>query len=203
MGKYSKVIDKLPRYMGDEPKYQERVEATKRSILDNSIEESIPEPILAAAVNLLQHSLRKDIEPALKMMAEATGSKQRYASTYGLVYKFLRDIKEELEAHESNVNLLLEAYGQLLDEQLEVECSTAVTLDNGFNVRVQKEPYTQIKDKEAFRKWCIENGYENEMQLYWQTANGICKERLLEGLPEPAGVELYSKPKVVVTKPRA
>lgn len=200
MGKYSHVIDKLPRYMGEEPQYQKRIEATKDQVLA-STRSAISDEQLAALVRALQNGLRQNVEPALKAFIEGAGDK-RWASQYALIYKYLRDVKEELEAQLSNVNLVIEAYGSLLDAQLEVEGTSGVPLDNGWSVRVQKEPYTKIVDKDAFRKWCIANGYENEMQIMWQTANGICKELLLEGEPNPDGTELYSKPKIFVTKPR-
>jgi hypothetical protein len=201
MGKYSHVIDKLPRFMGEEPKYQEKVEATKKAILNSPFPEGLSESVLEVAVNEVKTELKHIIDPVLQTFQEATGTK-KWGSQYALIYKNLRAIKDEIESYESNVNLLLEAYGQLLDEQLEVEGASGVTLDNGYNVRVQKEPYVKIEDKEAFREWCLANGYEKEMQLHWQTANGIAKELLLEGEPEPSGTKLYSKPKIVVTKPR-
>jgi hypothetical protein len=202
MGKYSHVIDKLPRYMGEEPKYQEKVEATKAQILESPFTEGLSESALEAAVKTVATKLEETLPDILKDFLRATGSK-KYASQYGLIFKNLRTVKEELEARLSDVNLVMEAYGQLLDNQLEIEGASAVTLDNGYNVRVQKEPHMKVTDKEVFRKWCIDHGYENEMALHWSTANMICKDLLLEGEAQPDGTELTAKPKIVVTKPRA
>lgn len=76
---------------------------------------------------------------------------------------------------------------------------TMIKLADGTKLQVQPEPYGQVKDKEAFRQWCIANGYERQMQLWPSTMNSICKERLVEGEPLPDGCEVFRRPRVVFT----
>ena len=75
-----------------------------------------------------------------------------------------------------------------------------VRLLEGGSVSVQMEPHGKVTDKEAFRKWCIADGLENELQLWPSTMNAIVKKRVLEGLPEPDGVEAFSITKVILRK---
>lgn len=124
-------------------------------------------------------------------------------------YISLRNTKNELEEAEKRVNLRIAAYEQLLVESQEIGAAgwgeygvkeNALRLPTGATIRVQTEPYAQVKDKEAFRLWCLANGYERQLQLLWQTTNAIAKERLLDGKPEPDGCETFAKTKVVLAK---
>jgi hypothetical protein len=197
MGKYSHVIDTLPRYLGTEPKYQERVDAVKQKICASEI--VINDELLKDALGVALDTVKKKVTGVCGALIEARGPKN-YASTYAFIYTQIRAVKEELEAHLSNLNLIETAYTQLMQDQFEVEGSKSLTLESGGNVRIQLEPYTKVEDPDAFRRWCIDNGMENELQLPWMTANSLCKARLSEGEPEPDGVKLFSKPKVVYTK---
>jgi hypothetical protein len=118
-------------------------------------------------------------------------------------YAALRRQEEELEEKLKEVNLSKTAYEQLLDEQFEAEGITSTKLTDGTSVRTQPEPYAVVKDRDAFRRWCIANGYENSLQLPWQTANAILKERLEGGEEMPTGLDAFIKTKVVLTKGEA
>jgi len=76
----------------------------------------------------------------------------------------------------------------------------ALRLPDGSTVRVDQEPQARVMDKEAFRLWCIANGYERQMKLHHGTMNGIVKERALAGEPGPDGTETYAYTKVVFVK---
>lgn len=124
-------------------------------------------------------------------------------------YTTLRELKDQLKAQLSTVELQIEAYEQLLAESQEEGGSgwgqfgvkpNALRLQNGDTIRIQPEPYGKVTDKEAFRQWCIANGYERQLQLWPSTMNAIVKERLLAGDPEPDGTEAYSYTKVVLTR---
>src|SRR5262245_28362792 len=132
-GKYAGVINKLPRFAGEEPKYQEKVEAVKSKIIADDPLASNSSAVLAKA------------------------------------YVKLRTQKEELERIEFDVNLELEAYSQLLNDRFEVEGISSVTLDTGETAARYVEPYATVRDREAFRLWCIMNGYEAQMTLPWTT----------------------------------
>jgi hypothetical protein len=116
------------------------------------------------------------------------------------VYITLRRMKERVQADLSAINLRIAAYEQLLDESQESHADgwgkygvkhNALRLPSGDTIRVQPEPYGQVKDKEAFRRWCIENGYEGQLQLWPTTMNAVVRERLVAGEPLPDGTEVF------------
>lgn len=124
-------------------------------------------------------------------------------------YVNLRKKADDLEDQLSVLNLLMEAYEQLLTASQKAKQPAwgryganpnALRLPDGNAVRIQPEPYANVKDKELFRQWCIRNGYENQLQLLWQTTNSITKERLIAGDPEPDGVQATVSFKVVWQK---
>ncbi|MEN6605886.1 MAG: hypothetical protein ABFD60_01485 [Bryobacteraceae bacterium] len=115
-------------------------------------------------------------------------------------YVALRLQQNELEAKMENIQLSLEAITQMLETQYEADGTTSIRLVDGFSVTLQIEPYALVKDRDAYRKWAIAEGLERLMALPWQTTNSITKERLLTGKPEPDGVEVYAKTKLVLRK---
>lgn len=112
-----------------------------------------------------------------------------------LVKKEQDRIEEEL----STCNLLVEAYRQIVHMFFEKAGVESINVD-GRTVSVYPEPYPKIEDREAFRLWCLKNGYEREMVLNFQTAAALVKERLLAGEPEPDGITVTVKNKVGVYK---
>ena len=112
----------------------------------------------------------------------------------------LRTEKKEIEEDLSKINKYLAAYEQLIETAYEQEGTSSIRLASGPSVSIQYEPYSTVQDKEAFRKWCIENGLENSLSLAWQTMNSLTKERLLKGEPEPDGVKAFVKTKFVLRK---
>lgn len=124
-------------------------------------------------------------------------------------YIALRAAKDGLKAQLSSVELKIEAYEQLLTESQENQedgwgrygvKDNALRLPTGDTIRIQPEPYGKVVDKEAFRLWCIANGYERQLQLWPSTMNALVKERLLAGEPEPDGTEAFSYTKIVWVK---
>lgn len=127
-------------------------------------------------------------------------------SALGKEYARLRAEQERLETEQYDVGLRIEALTQMLIETHEADDSewgqygaadNALQLVTGGSIRVQKEPIGQVTDKEAFRKWCIKNGYETQLQLWPSTMNAIVKERLLTGDPGPDGTDIFLKTGVV------
>ena len=124
-------------------------------------------------------------------------------------YVSLREKKREIEEELGALNLQITACEQLLAASQEAGAEgwglygvkdNAIRLPNGDTVRVQLEPSGKVVDKEAFRLWCLANGYERELQLWPSTMNALVKERLLAGEPEPDGCEAYSYTKIVYTR---
>lgn len=136
----------------------------------------------------------------------ATGLAKDYASW--------REQKERIEDELREINLFLEAATQLLVASQEEGADgwgqygasdNALRLASGDKIEIRREPYGQVKDKEAFRQWCVDNGYERQMQLWPTTMNAIVKERLVNGDDLPDGTEVFAKDKIVFTafKPEA
>jgi hypothetical protein len=107
-------------------------------------------------------------------------------------------IEEVLKAE----GLRLDALTALLVERYEDEDTSSIKLSDGGSVRVQIEPYASVEDRAKVRRWCIDNGMEELFTIPWATLNSVTKERLLDGEPEPDGVKIFLKNKVVVTKPK-
>lgn len=212
-GKYSGVIDKLPRMVGSDPDHADKVAAVKRLILegDPADPDCPPEPRTAA----------------------------HFASRYADV----RRAKDELSKQEKELNVLQQAYTELLIDQYEAEGIHSLELEDGGTVRVQSEPYARVEDKDKLRDWAINTcqccghhkdyhqlvrgvgcsgtskmsnefgveeehpcgcrGFENlerELAIPWQTVNSITKQALLDGQPPPAGVQAVALFKPVFTK---
>lgn len=133
----------------------------------------------------------------------------RDATRMAEAYVEHRRRKAAIEETLGQLNTVIAAYEQLLAESQEQGAEgwgaygvkpNAIRLATGETVRVTREPQAKVVDKEAFRRWAIANGYESQLQLMWQTTNGIVKERLLAGEPEPPGTEAYSYTKIVLVK---
>lgn len=118
------------------------------------------------------------------------------------LYAELRQEEKALETQVKELNLRIEAVTQLLvtsqDSGDEAwgqygASPNSLRLPSGDTIRVQSEPYGHVVDKEAFRQWCIANGYESQLQLWPTTMNAVTKERLLAGEELPTGVEVFRR----------
>ena len=125
---------------------------------------------------------------------------QRHASTIAQTYVMLRIEAEEAAAVLDEIKTRLTAVMLIMNEQYEVEDTLSLTLKGLGSIRVQPEPHAIVMDKERHRLWCLDRGWEESMVLPWGTTNRITKELLLDGKPEPAGVEAFMRPKVVFTE---
>ena len=111
---------------------------------------------------------------------------------------------EKTAAKESldGINLRLTAYEQILTDQFEAAGITQVRLESGETISTQIKPYARVADKQAFRQWCLANGLEEALVLPWTTTNALVTDRLVEGLPEPDGIDTYKQTTVVLRKGR-
>jgi hypothetical protein len=201
-GKYAGIIDKLPRSFNTDPDYQEKVNAIKQQILQPAPDSSTPEDRKELSSDAIEEFVLEitAMQQVLNdnMIRSLGGA--LHASKLARIFRDLRVIKKMFDEQEKVLNILLDAYGQLLVDQYEVEGTSSLKLDDGASVRVQYEPHATVVDREANRKWAIANGLENLLSLPWQTVNALTKESLLKGEPEPDGVSATSYPKVVYTK---
>jgi hypothetical protein len=165
MGKYSRVLEGLPRYRDGEQKYLDKVEDAKTTIRQSG-----------------------------KSSTGLSLSNQ---------FRELRQRKKDLAKQLSDLNVIIEAHTQILVEQFEVEGVSSMRFsldaDDKRLIRVQSEPYAQVTDRDVHRKWAIDNGLERSLMLPWQTTNALAKERLLAGEPEPDGVTVFVKDKIIMS----
>ena len=103
----------------------------------------------------------------------------------------------------SEINVRLIAIEQYLVDAFEQVGVTGIKLDSGESISTQIKPWARVQDKRAFRQWCVDNGYEDALALPWQTTNSLVSDRLVEGLPEPDGIETFKQTTVVVRKGKA
>jgi hypothetical protein len=167
-GKYSEVVKTLSREPVKDTAYQTRVDEKKAEIL-RTLQEVTPESL-------------------------------------GKAYAMSRALKDDIEGELSLLNLELAALEQLITTSHEAgdpgwgaygASPDTVRLPTGASISVGVEPLTAVEDKEAFRVWCIDNGYEHQLQLWPSTANAMVKDRLLEGLSTPDGVRVYMRNKIL------
>lgn len=159
------------------------------------------------------------VQETKQLILEAEGVTWLPASRLTQDYVALRDEVDMIKAQLSDANLRLEAVSQMLQNQFEVEGVGSLTVSGVGNVRLQTEPYAQVKDKEVFRQWCINTcslcgthkdkhadadhrpmTLESSLALPWQTTNSTVKELLLAGQPEPDGIECFQKTTPVLTR---
>jgi len=191
-GKYSHVINTLPRLGMVEPERRDLVDAVKAEILAPATEdENLPRDLdLDRALGMIEGHIRE----LLRLVKRSTAGRP-WAAEFARAYADCRGVTARLGEWGSSLNLLLEAFQQLMVDQMEVEGVASMKIA-GHSVSTYLEPYAQVTDKEAFRVWCVAEGLERQMSLPWQTTNALTKARLLEGEPEPDGVTCYAKTKV-------
>lgn len=197
MGKYSHVIGSLPKSLGTEPEEQAKVNAIKAVILgpvDSEEEEMSSEVIEELVLEIA--AMQKLLNDALIRPVGANRTAARYAQ----LFKDVRILRDACKEQDKATSIIKTAYEQLLADHYEIEGITSLKLAEGGSVRVQEEPHGTVIDKDANRKWAIEQGLENLLTLPWQTVNALAKEALLRGDPGPDGVELSSRTKIVFTK---
>jgi len=124
----------------------------------------------------------------------------RHATALAKRYVEVRTAKDELKSQLESTQLEVTALEQLLADQYEAEGVTNLKIDGLGSVRVTPEPSAKVKDRDAFRLWCIDNGYERSLTLPWQTTNAVLKQRLTEGMNEPDGIEAFYRNGVFFTR---
>ena len=115
----------------------------------------------------------------------------------------VRAEKHEAKEILAAITVRLVALEQYLVDAFEHAGVTGIKLDTGESISTQIKPWTRVEDKRAFRQWCVENGYEDALALPWQTTNSLVSDRLVEGLPEPDGIETFKQTTVVVRRGKA
>lgn len=202
-GKYAHVLKDLPRSLGHEPEYQEKVNVVKAEVQAEpdgfGFRTAYGEPLTLEDIPNLLAEVKERMATVNNVLLLAAQGK-KWAAQYARVYAELRKVKEVFEAEESEVNLLIAAYEQLVVDYYEVEGVSSQAVVGLGTVRSQPEPHAQVTDRDKFRDWCVENGLMRSLNLAWQTTNAMVKERLLAGAAPPPGVEATCRTKLVFTK---
>jgi hypothetical protein len=187
--KYAHVVQNLPKYLGDDPGRLELLNKVRDEILATGEQNdfNVEAQILSTLVNVKTH-----VEAILAFGKRQIGIK-RDAAIFTKAYATTRTVVDTLGDLKSAAQLLLDAYERLMVEKMEEEGIASLRLESGASVSTYVEPYCKVVDREAFRTWCVYNGYEPQMQLLWMTTNAIAKERTLAGEAPPDGVEVTAK----------
>jgi len=196
-GKWRDIASKLPKLDDATPEREKVIgELVAKINADPGPEHEVADSV-DLEVDL--ESIGDDLEEVMDKILGLVAGK-RYAAVYAKSFVEVKRMKEFWKEQEKKINLIIEAYTKIMVKQYEVEDASSIRLTDGSQVLVWPEPYAQVTNHDAYRQWCIDNGYEKSLSLPWQTTNSITKERLEAGLPEPTGITAYSIDKIQVRK---
>lgn len=195
-GKYAHITPKLPKLSLVEPYRRDIVNAVKDEILATTEHDEATEQ--SKILRLITRA-DGDVKEVLNLMKRTAGGK-RHASKFAHAYAQVRVLEDGIKDWLSSLNVLLDAYTELMIEQMDVESVDAISMSDGASVGVHYEPYPQVKDKEAYRRWCVKNGFEKDLQMWPAKTTSLLKEMLLKGEAPADGIDAYQRPTVRLNK---
>lgn len=198
-GKYEHLTKTMRRVAGitgeanADPKYQDRVDQTKAAILAAPQDgETFAHP---SASVMFDAQADESIQNLHRMILRRCAGRRHGIELAG-AYVQARDLKDRITAWLSNTNLLIEAYAQLMVEQMEVEGSHGMDV-GGRAVSWHEEPWTKTVDKDAVRNYFLADpDLVRSLNPMWQTLDGLNRKRLLLGEDVVPGTEVWAKAKV-------
>lgn len=104
--------------------------------------------------------------------------------------------KEDLEKLLKDVNERLDSIENNLVDLMESSDLTALKTSEGHHLSLRGACYPTVKDKDTFRSWVVENGFEDALTMHHSTLKALCKELLEEAKPLPDGVEAFMKSRI-------
>lgn len=196
MGKYDAILaaNNYPKVL-EEPGRQAKIDAMKTEILDGPADEEGP-ITQEEALEVMEGVKDTMLKLVTRLQKMSQGKRQGRILMH--VWRTLRQVKDLYEVGEKELNLVLDAYAQLLIDQYENEGTSTIKDIHGNGARTEAAPYASVIDKDAVRKWAMKNGFERELQMHHQTLNAIMKRLLLEGQPTPDGIKIGTHTKVVI-----
>lgn len=194
-GKYEHITGKLQRLPMVAPERRDIVSAVQQTIQSHPHRDVSDDPSIIRAK---LEQMDAEITAICELMKGVTGGRHE-ASAYARAYATLRRIGEDVDRWRGSIQLLLDAYEELMVSQMEVEGIASQRLADGSSVSYFLEPAPQVLNKEEFRQWCISQGLESQMFLHPSTAASLIKEMMRKGEKEPPGVQAYSLTKVRFT----
>jgi hypothetical protein len=115
-------------------------------------------------------------------------------------YAEVRRAMDKIKEEKTSIQVKIDGLTEMIVDSFEEEGVTSLKLEGGDTVRVDVKPIPGMKDREKFRLWCLEQGFEKEMHLHYMTAQSLVCQMLLEGKPEPPGVEAFMGDTIKFTK---
>lgn len=149
--KYAHVVGDLKKYDGTDPDRKVLLQSVKDVIL------TVPDPemlITGTYALAAMKAIGVNVEVVMTYLKQATRG-QRQSSSLAHGYSDVRLFKEEVATWLSSVQLLVDAYEQLMLDQMEAEGLSSLKMESGASVSTFVEPYGEVVDKEAFRRWCV------------------------------------------------
>lgn len=135
------------------------------------------------------------VDAVKEVIKEEEGFKM-WSSHLAKLYAMARLEKSLLNQQLYVLNVRIEALGQMIETQFDNESVSKINLQDGMSVTYYKEPTVKVIDAEAFRVWCIDNGFEKMMHLHPMRTISLAKEKLLSPEPDLPGVTVGSMKKI-------
>ena len=191
--KYAALARTLPRLnQVSDASYQQRVQVVRDALAANG----------NAIALLLRQAAQGQLDALGRIPAQRLGYEgDASSSNLGKVHLALREVSDAMTAFKAAVNLMEEAVEQqLIDTLLDEDVDSLSITGTGKTISSSPEPYPQVKDREALRRWVDEDtDLRLSMQLPYKTLEGLVKRMLLDGKAVPPGVEVYIRDRIRVT----
>jgi hypothetical protein len=172
MGKYDDVVKQYPRVQPVAGPFQEKVNALKQGLVDTSAYtfavayEKIAGCLPGAIVNRTPEGLAK-------------------------AYLQLVDAKKAHDAAEKPLNVMLAAVEQLMLAEFEARDIDEMVV-GGEKVKFDNGLSTKTTDPGSFYAWVRDNKMEALLTMNASRIASLTKQRILDGLPIPDGIEVKS-----------
>lgn len=216
-GKYDHLLPKLPKTTGIDDSYQARVEVEKTKFRKCATCKDLSAELQASCI-VCKGTGRRALVPDLlaTLYAKQRAEKEIAELVLSQVNCELEALTQMLIASQENGEVGWGAYGA---------ADNALRLTSGDGLRTQPEIYPVVFDKAAFRNWLIREGMNGSVDLMIDAAqlnsmlfqlgsnkltskltlppkelSDMVKDRLLRGMPEPDGVKVFVKTKIVFSE---
>lgn len=115
-GKYAAVIDKLPKFLGNDPSYQEKVIAVKDAILDEALEQTGSRFVPASDLARLYEELRGEVAGLEEKLSEANLRLEAHSQLLQDQYE-IEGLTSLRLADGGSVSLQYEPYAKVEDKE--------------------------------------------------------------------------------------
>lgn len=117
------------------------------------------------------------------------------------MYADARAAADDCKEKAADANNRVKAMWQLLFDSFEAANITSMHIKGVGKVEARGKVYSRVVDPVAFRQWCVENGFTEQLVLPWQTLNKLVTDMIVEeGKEPPPGVNAYIQNTPVLTR---